>query len=297
MFGVRKMHVPEPLYKYTTYDTAAVILSSGQLRWASPLLFNDLAEFQRMPRFKPTLDQSLTDFHRVIVEIALGERDVEEAKLSGESSIILVMVRALIDSGMGRDDIIKELMQKSRGADKKMTMTLRATFESFGLSTARVFCLSTEFDNDVMWAHYAENHEGLVFGFRHLPNLDTPFLAAQSVKYSSEPPVIGSGLDVLLYGNTPELEKKTLNAVCFTKSSKWKYENEWRVVTWRPEEVGKDYGDYKFYPEELESVCFGARFDDKREEKIRSLVLSRYPRTNLYRMVVESGELRRVIAS
>lgn len=291
------MDVPEPLYKYTTYSTATVILSSGRLRWSSPLLFNDLAEFQRMPRFEPTLDQSLMDFPRVLVEIALGERHVEETKLNGASSIILVMVRALIDSGMGRDDVIKELIQKSRGADKKMIMELRATFESFGLSTARVFCLSTEFDNDVMWAHYAENHKGLVFGFRHLPNFDTPFLAAQSVKYSKEPPFIGSGLDFLLYGNTPELRKKTLNAVCFTKSSKWQYENEWRVVTWGPEEVGKDYGDYKFYPEELESVCFGARFDDKRVEKIRSLVLSRYPRTNLYRMVVESGESRRVLAS
>ncbi len=290
------MNVPEPLYKYTTYDTAAVILSSGRLRWSSPFLFNDLAEFQRMPRFEPTVDQSLTDFSRVIVEISLGERHVEEAKLSDESSLCLVMVRALIESGMGRDDLIKELMQESRGADKKMTTRLRATFESFGPNTARVFCLSTEFDNDVMWAHYAEKHKGFVLGFRHLPNLDTPFIAALPVKYSGEPPVIGSGLDFLLYGNTPELRNNAINAVCFTKSLKWQYENEWRVVTWRPEEVGKDYGDYKFYPEELESVCFGARSDDKREEKIRSLVLSRYPRTNLYRMVVESGELRRVLA-
>jgi len=297
MLGVRKMAVPEPLYKYTTCDTAAVILSSGRLRWSSPLLFNDLAEFQRMPRFEPTLDQSLTDFPRVLVEIALGERHVEETKLSGESSSILVMIRALIDSGMGRDDVIKELMPGWRGADKKMITELRAAFESFGLSTARVFCLSTEFDNDVMWAHYAENHKGLVFGFRHLPNLNTPFLAAQSVKYSGEPPIIGSGLDFLLYGDTLELRKKTVSAVCLTKSLKWQYENEWRVVTWRPEEVGKDYGDYKFYPEEIESVCFGARVDDKREEKIRSLLLSRYPRTNLYRMVVESGESRRVLAS
>lgn len=232
----------------------------------------------------------------MLVEIAIGERHVEEANLSRASHVALVMVRALIDSGMSRDDVIKELKQESRGADKKMITELRATFESFGLSTARVFCLTTEFDNDVMWAHYAEKHKGLVFGFRHLPSLDTPFLAAQPVKYSGEPPVIGSGLDFLLYGDTPELREKALNAVCLTKSAKWQYENEWRVVTWRPEEVGKDYGDYKFYPEELESVCFGARFDDKREEEIRSLVLSRYPRSNLYRMVVESGESRRVLA-
>ena len=179
--GVRKMDVPEPLYKYTTCDTAAVILGSGRLRWSSPLLFNDLAEFQRIPRFEPTLDQSLTEFPRVLVEIALDERHVEEAKLSRKSHVALVMVRALIDSGMGRDDVIRELKQESRGADKKIDSELRATFESFDLSTARVFCLTTEFDNDAMWAHYAENHKGLVLAFRHLPHLDTPFIVAQPV--------------------------------------------------------------------------------------------------------------------
>lgn len=291
------MDVPEPLYKYTTCDTAIVVLSSGRLRWSSPLLFNDLAEFQRMPRFEPTLDQSLTELPRVLVEIALCERRAEESKLSRESQVLLFMVRSLLDSGMGRDDVIRELNHKSLGADKKMASDLRATFKSFDQSTARVFCLTTEFDNDVMWAHYAENHKGLVLGFRHLPHLDTPFISAQPVTYSGEPPVIGSGLDFLLYGDTPELRKKILNAICLTKGSKWEYENEWRVVTWRSEEVGKDCGDYQFYPEELESVCYGARFDEKGEEEIRSLVLSRYPRTNLYRMTVKSGESGRVLAS
>ncbi len=179
--GAKDMDVPEPLYKYTTCDTAIVVLSSGRLRWSSPLLFNDLAEFQRMPRFEPPVDQSLTEFPQVLVEIALGERRVEESKLSGSSQLLLSMVRALIDSGMGRDDVIRELKQESRGADKKIDSELRATFESFDLSTARVFCLTTEFDNDVMWAHYAENHKGLVLAFRHLPHLDTPFIVAQPV--------------------------------------------------------------------------------------------------------------------
>jgi len=57
-----------------------------------------------------------------------------------------------------------------------------------------------------------------------------------------------------------------------------------------------DYGDYRFYPEELESVCFGARIGNKDEAEIRSLVLSRYPRSKMYRMLMEYGELHRVLA-
>ncbi|MHB1142756.1 MAG: DUF2971 domain-containing protein [Sulfuricaulis sp.] len=290
------MHVPEPLYKYTTYDAAISILSTGRLRWSSPLLFNDLTEFQRMPRFEPSLDQSLASFPRALVEIALGERQIDNTKLSHLSRVTLAMVHALLESGMERQRVIEELTQESKGADSKMDTVLRTAFENFGLNTARVCCLTTEFDNDVMWAHYSENHKGVVLGFRHLPDLDTPFLAAQPVRYLQEPSVIGSGLDFLLYGDSPELRIRALKSVCLTKSTKWQYENEWRVFTWRPEEVGRNYGDYKFYPDELESVCFGARIEPEREEEIRSLVHNKYARCSLFRMVVNHGDSRRELA-
>jgi Protein of unknown function (DUF2971) len=291
------MDVPEPLFKYTTLDTAILILRTGRLRWSSPRLFNDIVEFQRMPRFEPSLDESLSEFPRILVEIASGQRQVDEARLSYTAQIALGMVRKLIGSGMDLNSVIRELTEESRGADDRMHAELRATFESFDMNTARVFCLTTEPDNDVMWAHYACNHTGIVLGFRHLRSFDTPFLAAEQVRYSREATVVASGLDFLLYGATPEWGIKTFVAICCTKSSKWEYENEWRTITWRPEEAGKDYGDYEFYPEELESVCFGAKFDDKRLEEVHNLVLSRYPRCSFHRMIVEAGQLRRVPAS
>ena len=291
--GVETMDVPEPLYKYTTLDTAILVLRTGRLRWSSPLLFNDLSEFQRMPRFEPSLDESLSMFPRTLTEIATGKRQVDEAKMNYTAKIALDMVRILISSGMDPTSVIQELTEEARGADEKMHMTLRATFESFGINTARVFCLTTDPDNDVMWAHYAGNHTGIVFGFRHLPNLDTPFIAAKPVKYSREAPIVASGIDFLLYGNTAELREKTLDAVCYTKSSKWEYENEWRAVTWRPEEGEREYGDYKFYPEELESICIGAKFDDKRVKEVKDIVLSRYSSCEFYRMIVKEGQLLR----
>ena len=249
-----------------------------------------------MPCFEPTLDQSLKAFPRVLIEIALGVRQVEEFKLSLRSRFLLNIMRTLLDSGIDSDELIRRYEQEPMSADQLFDSEIRATFESLGLiNTARVFCLTTEFDNDVMWAHYAENHKGIVLGFRHLLDRDTPFIAAKAVTYSDQVPVIGSGLDFLLYGATPELLQRTINAVCFTKSSRWQYESEWRAVTWRPEEVGNDFGDYKFYPEELESICFGAHFDNQCEEEIRALVLSKYPKTSLYRMVVKLGKMHRIL--
>ena len=288
------MAIPETLFKYTKLDAGRLILSSGLLRWSSPLKFNDLAEFQRMPRFDPTLDNSLSIFPRVILEIATGKRPVLEKELSRGAKLLLIMTKVLLDAGLEPEEIINRIAEQSHGADHKMSSALETTFRSFGLDSARVCCLTSDPDNDVMWAHYAGNHTGIVFGFRHLPERDTPFLAAQPVKYTTEAPIAGSGLDFLLYGDTQKLRESVLDAVCQTKGINWAYENEWRVVTWRSEEIGKDYGDYRFHPEELESLCFGAKFDPDRESGIRDLALAKYPRCAFYRMVLEQGRLSRV---
>jgi len=288
------MKVPKFLYKYTSSDTARIVLESGRLRWSSPLLFNDLTEFQRMPRFEPSIDETLPTIPRVLVQAALGEVALRESELSRSSKLLLEMVRLLLKSGMDREELVNELAHETSGADDRMCSVLRATFEAFGLNTARVFCLTTEYDNDVMWAHYAEQHTGVVFGFRHIREHDTPFLAARPVAYSVSPPVIGSGTDFLLYGDTDDLRKRTLDAVCFTKSLRWQYEKEWRVVSWCPEEAEKKHSDYKFYPEELESICFGPRFDLGKQEDFGRLVFARYPRCTLYRLLSEFGEARRV---
>lgn len=287
------MDVPEPLFKYTTLDTGVIILRTGRLRWSSPLHFNDLSEFQRMPHFEPSLDESISKLPEIIAEIAIGNKQVGENKLKNAPKILLKMVRTLINSGMEPDTATRELINQYHGADEKMHKTLEATFESFRVNTARVFCLTTEPDNDVMWAHYAGNHTGIVLGFRHLPELDTPFMAAKPVIYSRQAPVAGSGIDFLLYGNTPELSKKILNAVCYTKSYRWDYEKEWRAITWRPEEQEMEYGDYKFFPEELESVCFGAKSDNSCLNEVKDIILDRYSNCSLYKMVVRKGKLLR----
>jgi hypothetical protein len=83
-------------------------------------------------------------------------------------------------------------------------------------------------------------------------------------------------------------------AVCYSKGDRWAYEEEWRAITWRREEGGKEYGDYAFYPGELELICFGVRCDRSSLEKLVRMSVDRYPHARLERMIVEEGKLRRV---
>jgi hypothetical protein len=285
---------PSTLYKYTTDTTAQLILSNGRLRWSSPGLFNDLAEFQRMPRFSPTVTEAHGLLPRVLIDAVLGKGRLDYARLAPQIKMLLTMIEMLIKSGQPEAKICEMLAQQAPDADEKIEKALREHFESLDPNQARVLCLTSKFDNEVMWGTYAGNHSGIVFGFTHIPELSTPLTEARQVSYSEQPQVVGSGLDFLLYGDSPELRARTLEAVCYSKTSAWSYEQEWRALTWRPEESDRAFGDYLFYPNELESVTFGVRSSADYVEHITSIMREKYPEAARYKMESIYGELRRV---
>lgn len=110
-------------------------------------------------------------------------------------------------SRFGLDHLVKELPSQ--------------TNETFG-----VLSLTTKYDNRPMWAHYANNHSGLVFEFNaqhpffNKRDKKSDFSKLRKITYSTERPNLKAFLD------SPE---KWTNAH-FVKSSDWAYEEEYRLV-------------------------------------------------------------------
>lgn len=246
-----------------------------------------------MPRFEPLISEAHCLLPQVLIDAALGSVVLDKTRLSTQINALLTLVKMMVNAGVEKSKVIEALAQENSDADVKVEQGLRDHFESL-LNQARVLCLTSKFDNEVMWGTYADNHCGYVFGFTHIPELSTPLTEAHQVAYSEQPPVVGSGLDFLLYGDTSELRKRTMETVCFSKKSSWSYEQEWRVLTWRPEETDRVFGDYKFYSKELESVTFGARATPQSIEVISDLIDKGYPHVVKFRMESNRDELRRV---
>lgn len=288
------MQLPPVFYKYVPSSTACLVLESSKLRWSSPLLFNDIAEFQRMPKFHPRVADSYQLLIDSIVSAAFDGVELDEVRLTHQTRLLLSLVKQMASEGcIEREDALKFLAGEVADADQRIDMSLRDYVDDLGLSTARVLCVTSANDNNAMWANYAESHAGCVFGFRHIIESSTPLLAATRVSYSIEPPIVGTGLDFLLYGNTSELRKRTFHAIFYTKDQSWEYEREWRVITWRRDEVGAQFSDFFFYPNELESVTLGARATSVTEKRVRHLLAEKYPSTSLYRMKLIGGKLER----
>lgn len=282
------------LYKYTTPTTAKIILNSGRLRWSCPTVFNDLAEFQRMPRFKPTVSESHRLLPQALINAARGTLMLDMARLAPIVKRMLDQVTRALRSGVAESQLLGLLSDFERpDADEIIEQQLRDHFGSLESKGTRVLCLTSTFDNDVMWGTYADNHYGCVLGFTAALT-DSPFHQVKPITYQEEPPIVGSGLDFLLYGDSPELRRKTIEAVCYTKKTVWSYEQEWRLITSRPRESEATHGDYIFYREELESVTFGARATPDFIESVHTITTRQFPAVALFRMIHRNGELHRV---
>ena len=278
-------------YKYTTIDTAKIILNSRRLRWSSPLVFNDVSEFKKMPIFKPSLKETKHEFISLLVDYVFEIHKLDLSKLAQTSLIIINLANILKEKGDSKEKIIA-FISKIPTEDIKIEDYMNDLFNNNKLATARILCLTKDCLNDVMWAHYASNHSGCALEFIHLPEYNTSWSEAREVKYINGKRIVGSALDFLLYGDTPELRKKTVDLICYTKNENWSYEKEWRFMTWRTEEK-QDYGDYKFYPQELVSITFGVNISNDEQINIAKIIREKYPHCIQYKVFIENGELNR----
>lgn len=284
--------VPPILYKYTSSDTALIILKNGKLRWSDPRIFNDIAEFQRMPQFEPTLAEAVQMLPGRIVNAAIGTDPLDEERLAQGTRAILELARLLLKNGCSASEAMDRLRTNWQEIDGYYEELQRTEVERILNRNPRVLCLTANHESRFMWGNYADKNRGIVLGFKHIPEKSTPFLEARKVEYSDST-IIASGLDYLLYSGGKELGRKTSNAIFYTKTAEWASEEEWRIMTTRPQEAG-EYGDYPFYPEELESVIIGARASVDTIEQICKTARQNYPHAKIFAMKSHHGKLSKV---
>src|SRR5271156_6485373 len=98
-----------------------------------------------------------------------------------------------------------------------------------------------------MWAYYAENHSGMVFGFHDAPCFDSPWRTARAVRYVENIPSLfdEDSLSDTLSGKGPNVSR-VMDTVAFTKSKHWEHEREWRIYSGRGRTRGP-HEDIGFY--------------------------------------------------
>jgi hypothetical protein len=150
------------------------------------------------------------------------------------------------------------------------------TYEKIG-----VCCLAEEPDNILMWSHYSNGHRGICIEFdtKYIPFNDS--FKIHRVQYKKNYPVIrlASLISRTLLNQMPLL----------TKSIKWKYEKEWRLLHVKGDTA------VEYEAKALKAIYFGCALSNKEIEKIVTLPARSAP--ELYRMKRSEREFKLEVES
>jgi len=181
---------PRPFFKYASPAAALAMLSTGMARYSTPLLFNDPFDVQGGLHF----DFDPSSLHRKVIdriaELAAAEQEplIDPDDVWGK--IVLEARSHFPTYGFNRDRWLK----LTGPSFKTLETVIRTTQEDYRkhwrevqLPEMRVFCVSEVRDNLLMWAHYAQDHTGVVLEMWSLPDEDNPLSVAVPVEYVERP--------------------------------------------------------------------------------------------------------------
>lgn len=127
----------------------------------------------------------------------------------------------------------------------------------------RIYCVTTDPTNNLMWGHYANCHKGFCIEWH------ASIMKATKVNYSKFLPKFNF-LDFMKnqYGLMPKRELESIVDMLFkTKLDEWAYEKEYRfIISDRKPIERQDFDDFslmKFEPSWVKSVIFGCKMSEE----------------------------------
>jgi len=231
------------LYKYRGYSSRTLTaLSNNELYFASSNSFNDPFDCRARKEFEFIDDNDFIE-KWAFFEERRNNISITEAK---------DYLTKIVSDPVKRDQYIKEQSEHFQ----------KLVLQSFGI------CSFSETNNDIlMWSHYADSHYGLCLEFNRTPiNM---LQNAQPTDYPKDDdfPFIDYWLD------TPEELLAEVEKIVLTKSKHWSYENEWRIIERKPDNIKNYKGHVVAYPKEiLTGVIFGYRMKQKERNTIKKIL-------------------------
>lgn len=219
----QQKQLPKFLYKYfSKAKYAECIFRHNELYFRNPDTFND--PFDCKPRLTLNRDwdeEECIKFYICIEKEALhrGLRDLTDKQ---------------------KQSCEKRAKEQYNRNKNQVTIELNEIIEK-GLKTInefRVLCLSENYNNMLMWSHYAEGHRGFVLKF------DTKALSKKFEPHRIEKVIY---LPRRSYPSVKDYyQNNGTHMFLIVKSGQWKYEDEWRILMRRgdedkPEEERKPY--------------------------------------------------------
>jgi hypothetical protein len=287
----RTVKPPAILYKFTTIETARIILSTGKLRFQSPLRYNDPFDTQWDP-FWPAFTQKGKELEQAILMQAI--RDPRSLPTDTRQSIESEGKRIeLLPIGEREGEISR--VAREIASRLPIALVVRQRFDELR-RRLRVLCLCENVHSTLMWSHYADQHRGMVLGF-DTAAIENGFKRPLApVEYLKRPPELfdlESWIKSYVFGVhwNPDSERMAQQWL-LAKHTDWQYEKEWRFALIAAAGTLGDYGDFEFQRAALVELVSGCRTDETRAVELRSLACAFRPDVRYSRMSTDPSRFQ-----
>jgi hypothetical protein len=290
-------------YKYTDARGLAATLLSNSLRLSRPKDFNDPFDV-RIGQIIPTnLEEYLACMARATHEIMLSDFDHSKLPNSPIRNTLIkinTVLRALPPSD--REEVLKEFNAELPNYNRANILSilkeqqdqLAKTVESLG-----VFSCCMRNDDPLMWAHYADKHQGAVIELQ--PSLEKKYDSAlkllRPVQYTDDFAVYVKPekmAQMQMFLTPRQVAREVHDILFYSKSKEWEYEQEHRLTIIDFIKTDKEFALLRLNPNEVSAIYFGIRFKKEQIKDISNLAKLKFPSVRLYQMVEEDGAAKLV---
>jgi hypothetical protein len=286
MRSLNRTHDRQSFFKYVSAETARVVLQNRTLRWSSPRLFNDPFDVPRELSFG-VAPKAIMDALASRMEAILTNPPADTSRLDPKLRVLVQTIKNGI-----RDELRADLVREIRDCAATSQPTgegLKAMQDQWmqWLPQLRILCLTQSPNHTAMWYHYADRYRGVVLEFRCVDELDSAWLGAKPVTYPEAKPCIYSseGWAELLTLDPDLAIRQIFDVAVFTKAPDWRYEEEWRVMSFRRHGETGEYSDYRFSPIELAGVYFGPHISAVDDTAIEAMCAI-YPELSMWDVAI-----------
>lgn len=283
-----KKEVPKILFRYHKESDWNHIFEKRTLKFSLLSKFND--PFEGNPSTDlvyKTSEKSGIGYHQFEKRVFNQWRAPLYHRATGISDFLLNQARFAVFSG---------------SVAKENEPSLRKGFHNIlANQNYGALCLTENITNILMWAHYANAHNGFIIGLNVINIIYELELKAikkdlSEINYVNKRPSLS--LDDIIDNGDTEERLEFFKKCFFTKSILWKYEQEWRLLISFLREDGSRVGELiPLSPLSVVNVIFGMKMsdDDIRKKCCAVRSISEYSHVKFKRAVIHDTDYAVVI--
>lgn len=260
-----------------SFEIALKILKKKMIKFSSPIEFNDPYESQIYIK-----DYSIKDY-----------RDkCYNTKTKINTLFYRLRDYNIVSNRNQFNDIFYNDFELNKIMDSEKAQLIQPWINNFPRligNTFRIYCLTHDPENLLMWSHYADSHYGVVLGFEFDRDINDKIF---DIDYS--PMKYQLGIEYC-YGE--KFSKEFMNSVLLRKSDIWKYENEVRLILpiFNLSKMSDDMYGLKIYKHNIKRIILGSKIDISQLKEIEELIQRQYSHINPEIALLKQHEFKMII--